>query len=118
MLSRYERVAFEKPLVSPQGQPLAAFICPGHPLLDATIDSPSYPVETFLGNEAVTDEAEKEEQSRTSDVFQLAVEKLGEYIRTQVSVLDAESPYSPNHNLWLSNQNPYKFYGNENYLYI
>jgi len=38
VLPRYERVAFEKSLVSPQGQPLAAFLCPGHPLLDATID--------------------------------------------------------------------------------
>lgn len=38
VLSRYERIAFEKPLVAPQGQPLAAFVCPGHPLLDAAID--------------------------------------------------------------------------------
>lgn len=38
VLSRYERIAFEKSLVSPQGQPNAAFICPGHPLLDSTID--------------------------------------------------------------------------------
>ena len=38
VLPRYERIAFEKSLVSPQGQPLAAFVCPGHPLLDATID--------------------------------------------------------------------------------
>jgi SNF2 family DNA or RNA helicase len=38
VLPRYERVAFEKTLVAPQGQPLAAFLCPGHPLLDATID--------------------------------------------------------------------------------
>jgi SNF2 family DNA or RNA helicase len=35
---KYERIAFEKPLVAPPGQPLAAFICPGHPLLDAVID--------------------------------------------------------------------------------
>ncbi len=35
---RYERIAFEKDLVAPQGEPLAAFICPGHPLLDATLD--------------------------------------------------------------------------------
>lgn len=35
---RYERIAFEKDLVAPQGQPLAAFVCPGHPLLDAVID--------------------------------------------------------------------------------
>lgn len=38
VLPRYERIVFEKSLVAPQGQPLAAFICPGHPLLDAVID--------------------------------------------------------------------------------
>ncbi|MCI0622295.1 MAG: DUF3883 domain-containing protein [Acidobacteria bacterium] len=38
VLPRYERIAFEKPLVSPQGLPLAAFVCPGHPLLDSVID--------------------------------------------------------------------------------
>lgn len=38
VLPRYERIAFEKNLVALQGQPLAAFLCPGHPLLDATID--------------------------------------------------------------------------------
>ena len=38
VLARYERIAFDKSLVAPQGQPLAAFICPGHPLLDAVID--------------------------------------------------------------------------------
>jgi len=38
VLPRYERIAFEKSLVAPQGQPLAAFICPGQPLLDAVID--------------------------------------------------------------------------------
>jgi len=38
ILPRYERIAFEKSLVAPQGQALAAFVCPGHPLLDSTID--------------------------------------------------------------------------------
>lgn len=38
VLPRYERIAFEKGLVAPQGQPLAAFVCPGHPLLDSVID--------------------------------------------------------------------------------
>jgi len=38
VLPRYERIAFEKSHVSPQGQPLAAFVCPGHALLDAVID--------------------------------------------------------------------------------
>lgn len=38
VLPRYERIAFDKSLVAPPGQPLAAFVCPGHPLLDAVID--------------------------------------------------------------------------------
>jgi hypothetical protein len=38
VLSRYERVTFEKDLVALQGHPLAAFLCPGSPLLDAVID--------------------------------------------------------------------------------
>jgi SNF2 family DNA or RNA helicase len=38
LLPRYERVTFEKELVAPPGQPLAAFVCPGHPLLDAVVD--------------------------------------------------------------------------------
>ena len=38
VLPRYERIVFEKALIAPQGQVLAAFVCPGHPLLDATLD--------------------------------------------------------------------------------
>ena len=38
VLTRYERVAFEKALLAPPGQPPAAFLCPGHPLLDAVLD--------------------------------------------------------------------------------
>lgn len=38
LLPRYERVTFEKELISIPGKSLAEFICPGHPLLDATID--------------------------------------------------------------------------------
>ncbi len=38
VLPRYERIVFEKPLVAPPGQPLANFVCPGHPLLDSVID--------------------------------------------------------------------------------
>jgi superfamily II DNA or RNA helicase len=38
VLVRYERVTFEKTLINVPGKPVAAFICPGHPLLDATID--------------------------------------------------------------------------------
>ena len=38
VLARYERIVFEKDLIAPPGEALAAFICPGHPLLDATLD--------------------------------------------------------------------------------
>ncbi len=38
VMTRYERITFEKSEISVPGKPLAAFICPGHPLLEATID--------------------------------------------------------------------------------
>ena len=38
LLAQYERITFEKGLIAVPGKPLAAFVCPGHPLLDATID--------------------------------------------------------------------------------
>ena len=38
VLTRYERISFEKDLISIPRKPLATFVCPGHPLLDATTD--------------------------------------------------------------------------------
>ena len=38
VLARYERIAFDKSLVAVEGAPSAAFVCPGHPLLDAVLD--------------------------------------------------------------------------------
>jgi superfamily II DNA or RNA helicase len=38
VLTKYERVTFEKNFINVAGKPFASFICPGHPLLDATID--------------------------------------------------------------------------------
>jgi superfamily II DNA or RNA helicase len=38
VLQRYERITFDKTLISVAGKPMAAFVCPGHPLLDATLD--------------------------------------------------------------------------------
>ncbi|MEM1180374.1 MAG: helicase-related protein [Acidobacteriota bacterium] len=38
VLTRYERIAFEKDRVSVEQMPEAAFVCPGHPLLDSVID--------------------------------------------------------------------------------
>ncbi|MBN9390802.1 MAG: DUF3883 domain-containing protein [Chloroflexi bacterium] len=36
VLQRYERITFEKSLINVQGKPTAAFVCPGHSLLEAT----------------------------------------------------------------------------------
>ncbi len=38
ILGKYERITFEKSLCAVPGQPLATFVCPGQPLLGATID--------------------------------------------------------------------------------
>jgi superfamily II DNA or RNA helicase len=38
VLSSYERIVFEKEPVTIPGKPVAEFVCPGHPLLDATLD--------------------------------------------------------------------------------
>jgi len=38
VLQKYEQVTFDKTLISVAGKPMATFICPGQPLLDATID--------------------------------------------------------------------------------
>lgn len=38
LLNRYERVTFYKEEITLPGKPLAEFLCPGHPLMDAVID--------------------------------------------------------------------------------
>jgi len=38
LLPRYERICFEKDHIAIPAKPLAAFVSPGHPLLDATVD--------------------------------------------------------------------------------
>ncbi len=38
LLRQYERVVFEKERITVPGKPQATFVCPGHPLLDATLD--------------------------------------------------------------------------------
>ena len=38
MLKQYERITFEKDNITVPGKPLAEFVCPGHSLLDATLD--------------------------------------------------------------------------------
>jgi SNF2 family DNA or RNA helicase len=38
VLDRYERICFDKDQITAPGKPLAEFVCPGHPLLDASLD--------------------------------------------------------------------------------
>ncbi len=38
VLTKYERITFEKELINVPGKPVAEFVCPGNPLLDATLD--------------------------------------------------------------------------------
>jgi len=38
VLKKYERVCFDKSLTNPEGMKPATLICPGHPLMEATID--------------------------------------------------------------------------------
>jgi superfamily II DNA or RNA helicase len=38
VLTRYERICFEKDLIHLRGKPVAEFICPGHSLLDSVVD--------------------------------------------------------------------------------
>ncbi|MGQ9815950.1 MAG: helicase-related protein, partial [Candidatus Roseilinea sp.] len=38
VLTQYERICFDKPLITMPGKPLAQFVSPGHPLLDTIID--------------------------------------------------------------------------------
>jgi hypothetical protein len=39
ILQRYERITFEKARITIEDGPVAEYVCPGHPLLEATIDT-------------------------------------------------------------------------------
>ena len=75
VLQRYERITFEKELIAVPGKPLAAFICPGHPLLEATIDLIIERNRDLLKRGAVlVDEADPGDQVRTLVYLEHAVQ--------------------------------------------
>jgi SNF2 family DNA or RNA helicase len=75
VLQRYERISFEKALIAVPGKPLAAFICPGHPLLEATIDLVIERNRDLLKRGAVlVDEADPGDQVRTLVYLEHAVQ--------------------------------------------
>ncbi len=66
VLTRYERVTFEKSLIAVPGKPLAEFVCPGHPLLEAVTDIVLERYRNLLRTGAVLlDESDGGEQLRT-----------------------------------------------------
>jgi superfamily II DNA or RNA helicase len=74
LLRRYERVTFEKELISVEGRPLAQFVTPGHPLLDGTIDLIIERYDSLLRQGAVLiDEADPGDVPRVLVYLQHAV---------------------------------------------
>jgi len=75
MLRRYERITFHKELVVQEGRPLAEFCCPGHPLLDGTID---LIVERYAGlltqGAVLVDEADPSDRPRVLVYLQHAIQ--------------------------------------------
>ena len=75
VLQRYERITFEKEVIAVPGKPLAAFVCPGHPLLEATIDLIIERNRDLLKRGAVlVDEADPGDQVRTLIYLEHAVQ--------------------------------------------
>lgn len=65
VLSRYERVVFEKERLLVPGKPQAALICPGHPLLDSVIDLMLQEYRDLLTQGAVlVDETDEGQEAR------------------------------------------------------
>jgi superfamily II DNA or RNA helicase len=79
VLQRYERIVFEKSLIAPQGQPLAAFVCPGHPLLDSTMDLILERYRDLLRRGAVlVDERDMGDQPRILFYLEHAIQDAGQ----------------------------------------
>ncbi|MXW81678.1 MAG: DUF3883 domain-containing protein [Gemmatimonadetes bacterium] len=75
---RYERIAFDKSLVALPGQPAAAFVCPGHPLLDAVLDLTLEQNRDMLKRGAVLiDERDPEQTPRVLFYLEHAIQDAG-----------------------------------------
>ena len=78
VLPRYERIAFSKELTAPSGMPMAAFVCPGHPLLDAVIDLTLERNRDLLKRGAVlVDERDQETKPRVLFYLEHAIQDAG-----------------------------------------
>jgi SNF2 family DNA or RNA helicase len=78
VLARYERIVFEKSLISPPDQTPADFVCPGHPLLDATLDLVAERHRDLLRRGAVlVDERDSGEQPRVLFYLEHSIQDAG-----------------------------------------
>jgi SNF2 family DNA or RNA helicase len=94
VLSRYERITFEKHLIAPPGQPLAAFVCPGHPLLDATIDLTLERHRDLLRRGTVlVDERDPAQQPRVLFILEQAIQDAGATLRGERRVISRRMLY-------------------------
>jgi len=75
VLSKYERITFEKNLISVPGKPLAGFVCPGYPLLDATLDLIIERHRDLLKRGTIlVDESDETDQPRALLLFEHAIQ--------------------------------------------
>ena len=75
LLRRYERVTFEKSLMTPAGQAFAELLAPGHPLLDATVALLLERYQDLLKRGAIlVAEADPSEQARALVYLEHAIE--------------------------------------------
>lgn len=78
VLPRYERITFEKARISIPGKPLAAFVCSGHPLLDATLDLIRERYRDLLKKGAVlVDEADGGDEARALFYLEHTIQDAG-----------------------------------------
>ncbi|MGC8494644.1 MAG: helicase-related protein [Syntrophobacteraceae bacterium] len=78
VLARYERIAFEKSLIASRGRPPAAFVCPGHPLLDSVIDLILERNRDILKRGAIlVDDSDKSMQPRVLFYLEHAIQDAG-----------------------------------------
>jgi len=75
ILTRYERITFEKNLINVPGKPMAAFVCPSHPLLDTLIDVTLERHRDLLRQGTVLiDENDQSDQLRTLVMLEHAIQ--------------------------------------------
>jgi hypothetical protein len=75
ILTKYERITFQKELVQVEAKPLAEYVCPGHPLLDSLLDLVNERYGTLLKQGAVlVDPTDPGDQARLLVYLEHAVQ--------------------------------------------